>query len=91
MRFHEEHFTELCEVLNKLLLNMFPSIPHDSGGVYLYCFKETSHRDAYICGECKHKLNQICRLQEQLVEVKNDICDKLEGLHVLGHGLSGSK
>lgn len=51
-----------------------------------------SHRDAYICGECKHQLNQIRRLQEQLGEVKNDICEKLEGLHVLGHGLStGSK
>ena len=86
-RLHEEHSTELREVLNKLLLNTNSSIPRDSG-LNLYSFEGTSHRDAYICGECRTKLNQIRRLQEQLGEVKNDICQKLKGLHVLGHGSS---
>ena len=48
---------------------MNSSIPRDSG-LNLYSFEETSHRDAYICGECRTKLNQIRRLQEQLGEVK---------------------
>lgn len=66
---------------------MCPPIPSDSG-VDLHCFKETSHTDAYICGEGRTKLNQICRLQEQLSEVKNDVYQKLKGLHVMGHGSS---
>ena len=31
-------------------------------------FKETSQKDAYICGQCCNKLSQVSRLQEQLLE-----------------------
>ena len=55
---HEEHSGELQEVLNKLILETFPSFLI---GCDLFSFKETSQRDAYICGECRNKLSQVSR------------------------------
>ena len=83
-RLHEEHSRELQEVLNKLILETFPSLL----GCDLFSFKETSQRDAYICGECRNKLGQVSKLQEQLQKVKNDICQKLSSLHILERGHS---
>ena len=54
-RLHEEHSGELQEVLNKLTLETFSSLL----GCDLFSFKETSQRDAYICGECRNKLSQV--------------------------------
>ena len=81
-RLHEEHSGELQEVLNKLILETFSSLL----GCDLFSFKETSQRDEYICGECRNKLSQVSRLQEQLQKVKNDICQKLSSLHILECG-----
>ena len=81
-RLHEEYSGELQEVLNKLILETFPSLL----GCDLFSFKETSQRDSYICGECCNKLSQVSRLQEQLQKVKNYICQKLSSLYILECG-----
>ena len=65
-RLHEEHSGELQEVLNKLILKIFPSLL----GRDPFSFKEISQRDSYICGGCCNKLSQVSRLQEQLQKVK---------------------
>ena len=79
-RLHEEHSGELQEVLNKLILEIFPSLL----GCDLFSFK-TSQTDAYICGEYRNKLSEVSILQEQLQKV-NDICQKLSSLHILECG-----
>ena len=81
-RLHEEYSGELQEVLNKLILETFPSLL----GCDLFSFKETSQRDSYICGECRNKLSQVSRLQEQLQKIKNHICQKLSSLYILECG-----
>ena len=78
-RLHEEHSGELQEVLNKLILEIFPS----SLAVTCFLLKLASQRDAYICGVYPsvgnvviNLISQVSRLQEQLQKVKNDICQE---------------